>query len=970
MSYYQKYLKYKSKYLELKQSNKLQYGGDKPIIRNVNKINLFTDPEMEQYLNPIYGMILCNNGYITNNYLLNINKFINTEESKTIRKVCNQNNGILQPTNDILKLDPIVFGRYIAIKYINMKHSCFDKSKKTGKLVNTEGVKNINVNTIDLSNINTYTELKRFIPIEKNELIYFHLILYCCWWCSNNDEGIVQYYQGINEVFQLFNKYFREGQKYELINLESISANPNSFEQIVFKILNKPFKIYNQEWAKRFCTSQDTNTYPDCGESTFRNFINLLCIKNNEFNLEILRNLGAIDQLIEYYQKFNNFDLQSNPNRLIMIYGENLNARNAWSKLIIDYCSTNINFNKHCDSGKGYELNAGLSLNGETSNFLQLLKNLFEKKTEPIENLSDLKTEFIKDIIDDTHAGIGEISISHELLGDFKIYCQPRHFYMEYIVKIRNDTSDDFSELSPSQQEIINILSQNESILSASNYLLFDYTSDFLANVFNNNTNNEIKKNLFILSLTNNYDSDLRSRLIVDVDEEYFIDILDNHTDILINTNINEYIYKCNDFEFVRKIPSLINLNSVIKNNDAIQTIDLSPLINVKHVDNFLNKCYELKNIDLSGLSNLTSIGNNFMAECYELENIDLSGLSNLTTIGNNFMIDCESLENINLSGLSNLISIGNNFMNSCKKLDEIDLSGLSNLTSIGFEFMKNCRKLVNINLSGLSNLTSIEDNFLHNCKLLTNIDLSGLTNLKSIKNFYLFGCNSLISINLFGLTNLVSIGDYFLTGCKIISIDLSSLINLKSIGNDFFSSNNSLININLSGLSNLISIENNFLNNCSKLTNIDLSGLSNLTSIQNNFLSNCSELTNIDLSGLSNLTSIGNNFLSDCSELTDINLSGLSKVTIIHSNFLTGCKIISIDLSSLTNLKSIGYDFLSSNNSLINIDLSGLSNLTGIGENFLSECDKLEKIKCTEKQKELIKKIRSFRYDDSIFEI
>ena len=56
MSYYEKYLKYKNKYLELKNLLNLQYGGDKPVIRYIDQINLFTDPEMEAYLNPIYGL--------------------------------------------------------------------------------------------------------------------------------------------------------------------------------------------------------------------------------------------------------------------------------------------------------------------------------------------------------------------------------------------------------------------------------------------------------------------------------------------------------------------------------------------------------------------------------------------------------------------------------------------------------------------------------------------------------------------------------------------------------------------------------------------------------------------------------------------------------------------------------------------------------------------------------------------------
>jgi hypothetical protein len=47
MNYLEKYLKYKNKYLELKYHLN-QKGGDKAIINNINKINLFTDDGIEK----------------------------------------------------------------------------------------------------------------------------------------------------------------------------------------------------------------------------------------------------------------------------------------------------------------------------------------------------------------------------------------------------------------------------------------------------------------------------------------------------------------------------------------------------------------------------------------------------------------------------------------------------------------------------------------------------------------------------------------------------------------------------------------------------------------------------------------------------------------------------------------------------------------------------------------------------------
>ena len=75
-NYYQnKYLKYKIKYLELKNSHTFinMTGSGKPLIDPTkHKINFFdhTNNEMEEYLNPIYGLIMCESGYIQNNFHL------------------------------------------------------------------------------------------------------------------------------------------------------------------------------------------------------------------------------------------------------------------------------------------------------------------------------------------------------------------------------------------------------------------------------------------------------------------------------------------------------------------------------------------------------------------------------------------------------------------------------------------------------------------------------------------------------------------------------------------------------------------------------------------------------------------------------------------------------------------------------------------------------------------------------------
>jgi hypothetical protein len=68
LNFKNKYLKYKIKYLQLKN---IQTGGDLPIINDVYSVNKFTEIEMEKYMNPIHGYILSANELLSNLYNIN-----------------------------------------------------------------------------------------------------------------------------------------------------------------------------------------------------------------------------------------------------------------------------------------------------------------------------------------------------------------------------------------------------------------------------------------------------------------------------------------------------------------------------------------------------------------------------------------------------------------------------------------------------------------------------------------------------------------------------------------------------------------------------------------------------------------------------------------------------------------------------------------------------------------------------------
>jgi hypothetical protein len=309
MNYREKYLKYKSKYLLLKSNMNLnQFGGDKPLINDIDGINLFTVQRMEEHLNPIYGLILCNTGKIPNNYYLHKSLFINTDESKLINKICKYDTGSIRPTNDIMEdIKPYDYGFYAGIKYVNKFYKNFIEITKNNKIIFPkiqniiDRKKSTEKNTDDIKILTESTnKLNKYIPIgkdDKDDIFYFHMLLFCLWWSANNDDGIKQYYNGINDVFCIFNKYLGPDKQLPYCNRSLKKSNTESFEQIVFDITNDKFKIYNQESSKNFCQNGD-KTYPDCGETTTRNLINLICFNENKFSIDILNKFGAIPELI------------------------------------------------------------------------------------------------------------------------------------------------------------------------------------------------------------------------------------------------------------------------------------------------------------------------------------------------------------------------------------------------------------------------------------------------------------------------------------------------------------------------------------------------------------------------------------------------------------------------------------------------------------------------------------------------
>ena len=120
MYYHQKYLKYKDKYLNLKNTINM-VGGDKPQVNILKNINLFpSHSELEEYLSPTFGFILNETGFISNHYNFfnsnnKTNDIISTLVNKLFYKLPNSNE--IKPTINLFNVKPKDIGLLLGYLY-------------------------------------------------------------------------------------------------------------------------------------------------------------------------------------------------------------------------------------------------------------------------------------------------------------------------------------------------------------------------------------------------------------------------------------------------------------------------------------------------------------------------------------------------------------------------------------------------------------------------------------------------------------------------------------------------------------------------------------------------------------------------------------------------------------------------------------------------------------------------------------
>jgi hypothetical protein len=1015
---YKKYLKYKYKYLFLKNKllNKKQRGGDTGMNNDILGItnyfkqkfnnletNINFDKDIEPFLNPIYGVLFENNGFITNQFHL-YDTFIRSEEGNI-----NFHKKIL---DDLIKKNDT--NKINEEKQIIENLTNLQKRKNDMK----EQIKNLFFN----ENVESFF---------KNEYIHY-------------DNGVrpstrISGFQNSQEYLKLYARLIT----HLLISKESIPSNFIDYYILTKKLNTKNDSIQNnnETYTKTENTLTElTKTLKDLtdkkNENKINNISNIDVIKHiNKITIQIKDKEKILLQLTEKksrlegeiqkitlelsdaenkyfkafddkYNKYDNITIENKLNIYKLFYDINSYIINDPSNktlyfhilLYIIWWNTNTNIKLFIDEIiNTFSDTFQLKEKKETSydkNLTSFEKNIYHNINKQIvmfkfENSNaccDNQCTYIKNF-----PNCGEINALNFM--NFILYNNNNNKFnlpnnINEKCKLFYQTFDTFDKQKSKVSTKINIDNNiiNLNAIDFWNYIIIHYANTDLSFVSHNNDN------------TSNYRTTCSNNIKYELNDGYNIlgeqnnnGILNFYqliTNLLPDIDINDWNNKDKLLKKFHIINNDITNIEFIKNNNKYGSIkitkkqnDLTINFMKGHYDHIYNEKpieQETDNKDLNDfqktqLSYLKRHSDlNFIIDKpllffnYDNDNIySFIHKSYLNNINNNILFmfiilsltkicnkDTRSRIIISIPDNNNIIKLIQPYMYITQLQNEYDYKSNTtdfvkelNITHLNFNLLN--ENLEKVDLSPLSNLQTIGNGFMNKCTKLKEVDLSPLSNVTSIGNDFMKLCNNLTKIDLSRLTNLQTIGNDFMKLCNnLTKIDLSRLTNLQTIGYGFINNCSNLEKVDLSGLTNLQTISYGFINNCSNLEKVDLSGLTNLQTIGSYFINNCSNLEKVDLSGLTNLQTIGNDFMYNCSNLKEIDLSGLSNLKTIGNDFMARCKkLTTIKLSGLSNLLTINDNFMIDCNSLTTIDLSSLNKVTSIGTKFMHGCEKLNSI-------------------------
>jgi hypothetical protein len=162
------------------------------------------------------------------------------------------------------------------------------------------------------------------------------------------------------------------------------------------------------------------------------------------------------------------------------------------------------------------------------------------------------------------------------------------------------------------------------------------------------------------------------------------------------------------------------------------------------------------------------------------------SEFAGLTALPDSFCRNFSSLTQLDLSGLTELTSIGAYFLAYCGAFNQ-PLTFPSTLTSVGAYFLRNCTAF-NQPLTFLPTLTSLDTTrFLWYCESF-NQPITLPPTLTSINEMFMVGCKA-FNRDMVVPVGVTSISDHFLRLCDSLNSQITLPLTLTSIGWGFLSS-------------------------------------------------------------------------------------------------------------------------------------------------------------------------------------
>lgn len=581
----------------------LQHGGATSV--NVIENTFIKNNQLyNKFFNPIYGLILFKLNVFKNYILFGDTEDQNFIVIKELFNLLNVNELVI--TNNLKNLNPEIIGGLIAILYkifyiknnlkfysnikkkleslsynnsdtseknipdiefptpFSLYNNILEIQKNTQlNLKDKDFIKNYindnfnlkqfkNIDLLKIPNINPETLnivnkiiLKKYsnIEYEFDDFLFFHTILGLLWVLINNKKDIFNYYRKLNETLEKLNlKTFENPLDYEQESKgdeqDSKGDEENYFENMVIKMLTGDITLLDYG-----STNYNGIRFEDCGESTLRNFFQILLFnnENNKFDTDILEYNKKENELDETLLKnikefFTLADTTEKQNDEFFKFNDDKNIRNKWSEIVsgidgVEYAR------EFCEINPNYFYS-----DEEDDNILKILKKIFN-----INSWKDLDKLIKKDSLGNETKVFKEIKVTYTDNSmrriieftkpgnkKYRLNMTPNHFYFDTDNNNNNSFYIEYDNFK-----------NNE----------YDYfILKFLNMIFDNNIRDKIDNlNSFSDSETSNY-----------FKNDYFYFYYFNETIPRIIFNINNII---NNQNILNKIKNKINQNQQEQGN-------------------------------------------------------------------------------------------------------------------------------------------------------------------------------------------------------------------------------------------------------------------------------------------------------------------------------------------------------------------------------------------------------------------